>query len=233
MLENLVATQLKKIVAEEIKTQLRASLTENVAVNADQNVGSRQIKTVEALCEKYDLKYVPSEAKLYCKICKNFCDPNQQAFGSGNNGQPRKWGEFSSAQPMYILNGIVKTHFASTRHSNCVQRSLTMERQSRHEKSIAMRVARLAFCSYREADSYKSFERRVYVNHLGDTPMGTINHSEKFVASFLTSVDAEVVARLSNFYAATNPATDHPPSFALIADKATLLSRTGQLTVGL
>ena len=41
--------------------------------------------------------------------------------------------------------------------------------------------------------------------------MGTLNHSEKCVASFLSSVDAEVVARMKKIYATTNPAKQAPP----------------------
>ena len=88
-------------------------------------------------------------------------------------------------------------------------------KEKKDSDAIAMRVARLAYSGVKEADSYRSMERRIFVNHLGGVAMGTINHSENFFSSFVDSLDLTVLARLKSHFS-----TETKPSSATISPSA-------------
>ncbi|KAF4651851.1 hypothetical protein FOZ61_010110 [Perkinsus olseni] len=92
-----------------------------------------------------------------------------------------------------------------------------------------MNVARMAYVTITEGDSFRRFERNLSVLALSGALVGDLNHSRKFISSFAICLKEELLARLS--YLITAPRGcfgDKPSPMGAATDKVTLGRRTLQ-----
>lgn len=81
----------------------------------------------------------------------------------------------------------------------------------------------------KEADSDRSFERRIHTLAVSGVNVGTKNHSRKLVPKLRHSMHKVLIASIELLLTSVDPATGREPVFATIIDKATVDRETGQM----
>ena len=160
-------------------------------------------------------------ARLVCIPC-----------GKHGNHVLREAGVFdcSPGRLLHVLRGSLARHFAGPGHKQCVTIASQEEALRARRRTIAMSIGRAAYFEYKEATSFYSYERLLLLLHLNGVDIGTLNHSRKFPATFVSAVHAAIAARLKDFLDRPSEVLGgRKPGISLNADKATELRRTGQI----
>ena len=96
-------------------------------------------------------------------------------------------------------------------------------------QKVGFHLGKLALQTIREHDSYRSFERRVALLKDFGVNVGSKSHGQDFVPKIRSAMHAVVIAGFREALTTVDPATKRPRAIALMADKATVRRRTGQM----
>ena len=122
-----------------------------------------------------------------------------------------------------------KLHFACDLHEWCSLHAVEKRNMESIRHEAGLNLARLVLQNVKEHDSDSSYERRVATANSLGVNVGTKNHSRRFVPRLRKSMRAVCNESFTRLLSDPDPATKRPPAFAVMADKATVMSRTGQM----
>ena len=127
-----------------------------------------------------------------------------------------------------VRKAVLK-HLASKMHRLCQQQAQEEARVAKIKNGIGVDVGKTVLELVKEHDSDASFERRLTTLQSRSVCVGTKNHSRKFVPRLRTSMARVLYKGFGTLLTTPAAATKRFPVFALMADKATLRRRTGQM----
>ena len=125
------------------------------------------------------------------------CEPcaGQRGLLAGKN----QAGVFSGQQPLPNLRKAVDTHIRSRAHRRCLDNAEAEKAQEKRRHNAGMNVGRAVYYGITEAASYLAFERLLLLLHVCGVFIGTLNHSRKFAATYVTDLHAAMSARLKKW----------------------------------
>ena len=132
-------------------------------------------------------------------------------------------------RPLAIVKFAAKAHIASSIHAWCCTHADEVRRLKSEEVTVATTIGLQVLSLTKEADSDKSFERRITTLAASGVNVGTKNHSFHLVPKLRTSMHKVLIASFQKLLTDTDPATGREPVFATIIDKATVDRETGQM----
>ena len=133
---------------------------------------------------------------------------------------------------MSAVRYSLKTHIACDLHEWCSLHAVEKKSIESNFELVGLSLGRLVLQNVKEHHSDQSYERAVSTAKALGQNVGTKNHSRKFVPRLRKSMHHVLNSIFSRVLTELDPATKRPPAFAVMADKATVLHRTGQM-VGL
>ncbi|KAK3269739.1 hypothetical protein CYMTET_21831 [Cymbomonas tetramitiformis] len=213
--------QVAKVVCQDLAPAAVASREANSRIAQD----LRACHSIQDICAKFELKIYEEEGVMVCPQCFRHSTLAPRKTVAGRNRDIA--GKFPSK--LKNIKQRVKNHFESAVHEWCTEMEAREQLEASRVQDVGMTLGRFALDTIREAMSYSSYERAVLRHYLNGGRVGNINHGRKFVTSMLKSFHHVVVERLIAWFAHTDPATTRPTLFALNADKATEMRRTGQV----
>ena len=221
--------------AAQIATQLHALQKEDArkaAADAEKKKVEQSIRaaTVEEIATKYDfiIECRHNGAFLVCKCCQSH---STRGTPGGTAGPP---GEINTTNVrLYDVKRRVLSHMGTKTHLEALPRYKKHQNRTSLLEAYGYRISRTAYNTILEGRSYESFERDLLLQSLNGVDLGNFNHSNDFCRTFLSHLHTELKTLV---VAGINDPQDvlggRKPPFALNADKATMLHRTGHI-VGL
>lgn len=192
-----------------------------------------------------DLKPMYNQNKIVCTICEdNFKDKakdrSEESFtfgvfkydfeGIGDSFT----GDQSLPREFRNLKSHIARHQSSDTHLKSVKQVQEKEQQNRklHAKNAraGMTCGRLAYKIIYRGRPYDDYPTDVLIEEKNGGVVGDINHSAKFPRSFQESLYKEVKQRVCDYLHSPLGCTGKPPPCGILADKATMKRRTGQIT---
>ena len=190
-------------------------------------------KTMRALGELEGWHWNAMDNVLVCNGCAQYADdshlPNASGCGciqgvdlaKGDNGRERR--------PFYAVHRKMAEHVCGTVHEWCTAHAAKMRQRDIEQTNAGINVAKLVLQNIKEHDSDASFERRISAAKCMGSDVGTKNHSRAFVPKLRGSMLAILVASFMTLLTTPEAATGRPPPLAVLADKATVRRKTGQM----
>ena len=221
--------------AAQIATQLHALQKEDArkaAADAEKKKVEQSIRaaTVKEIATKYDfiIECRHNGAFLVCKCCQSH---STRGTPGGTAGPP---GEINTTNVrLYDVKRRVLSHMGTKTHLEALPRYKKHQNRTSLLEAYGYRISRTAYNTILEGRSYESFERDLLLQSLNGVDLGNFNHSNDFCRTFLSHLHTELKTLV---VAGINDPQDvlggRKPPFALNADKATMLHRTGHI-VGL
>lgn len=186
-----------------------------------------------------------SQNFLKCDDCfryASFAPPNLKFGTSTRSGQEREGAgvilgvnlvrresDNRVCRGMSAVRFSLKSHMASDLHEWCNLHAVEKKSIESTRVSAGLNLARLALQTVKEHNADHSYERAVSTAKALGLNVGTKNHSRKFLPRIRKSMRAVLNETFMTLLTEPDPATKRPPAFAVMADKATLLHRTGQM----
>jgi hypothetical protein len=130
---------------------------------------------------------------------------------------------------MSVVRYSMKSHFACDLHEWCSLHAAEKKSNESTRQGAGLSLARLVLQNVKEHQSDKSYERSVATAKALGQNVGTKNHSRGFVPRLRKSMRAVLNSTFTRLLTEPDPATKRPPAFSVMADKATVLHRTGQM----
>ena len=253
----LTLERLPGLVAREIPALVREhdeSEAERLAADANESLLEKQIGAAATCAEIGKIEgftYNSSMNTLTCNDCQRYAS-SKHAPGLLRRGA-RDAGVFKGVdptmvpvvgrkaqrhrRPMAVIRSELRHHVRQgSLHEWCVMFADEQRKETRKAISIGLTCAMLVYEGIKEHDSYRSFERRIAVQHRIGTSVGSKNHSREFARKFTNAIYDTTIDCIATAITQCDPATSsplapngRPPPLAVLADKATVLRRTGQM----
>jgi hypothetical protein len=206
----------KESIAEQVAWCLRQPLQEDTNGEGLLAKSLGQCKTIEAIVQHVGFNLTTNDdgvTIIQCPVCI-ITQPNRCTF--------------KVAQTLTDFRKAVSRHILSNAHMAAHKARVAEEARLEMHKNTGLTMGRLALQTLREAGSYKAFERKVVDAYLYGVRVGSINHSTEFISKLVPCMYAVTVERIKRYLHRTDPLTGKKQVFAVNADKATELHRTGQ-----
>ena len=115
----------------------------------------------------------------------------------------------------------VHRHLESSMHREMVKLESAPKKTEGKTHKVGMIVSAIAYEIIFEGHSFREFERRLALLDLQGVDVGNLNHSCKFVPSFLSAVHDEIRDSVARFLRTPLPFTNQLPSLCMKPDKFT------------
>ena len=221
----------ERAIREKLEKEDRENATMSVLISKCKNMND---------CERLlpGFKFYAHANELRCENCFRF-GKDSPAFKGGGSGQ--KDGEYRDAIPGCIKGttgrrgmnevrkGLVQHCINSTMHDWCKLRAIEVARQDKEHLNVGLNLGKIILSLVKEHDSDNSFERRLATLSTMGMAVGTKNHSRMFVPRVRSSMAKVLYKGFAKLLSEPDPATKRWRALCLMADKATLRRRTGQM----
>jgi hypothetical protein len=135
---------------------------------------------------------------------------------------------FTMGRPVYVIRKVIVAHIESDTHKRACKAKATVEDHKVRHREVGLNFGRLVMQTLREGTAYDQFESKVLDFYLSGGNVGTMNHSCRFITDFVPCLHKVAMERIATYLHRIDPATRRHQVFAINADKATELHRTGQ-----
>ena len=199
----------------------------------------RSAPNVVALGKIEGWRFNPHDGSLTCIVCEEYASLSaiRNASTSGQLEGPdftrraatadRKEGK--QRRPLSVVKESMIVHVCGPVHSWCAVHAAQEQQQLQAEDNAAILCGRLVLQNLKEHDSDASYERRVAGARVSGAKVGSKNHSFHLVPKLRASMAKVLTGGFQKLLLAPDPATGRPPAFAVLADKATVQRKTGQM----
>ena len=142
---------------------------------------------------------------------------------------PNKDGGKRQRRPMSVVRYSCKTHLLSDIHEWCETHAAERRALANEQQAAGMTCAKLVLQNVKEHHADHSYERKIANAVASGQSVGTKQHSRKFVPRLRACMHKVLVSSFMLLLTTQMAATGRPPPFALMADKATMGRKTGQM----
>lgn len=184
---------------------------------------SRSLKDIVEKVPEFEFRH--EESKMRCVVCGvvfQYSCELEQDFSSKNMGT-----RFSS------LKRNLEKHLSTTLHLSQAKTDEATQviwgKEEGRNKAVGLRLGRLVYYLIYHGRPDEDFTRLVYLAVANGSDCGDINHSFRFVTSFLPHLAEAVKGRLTRMLGTRLVATGCLPPVNMFADKATHQRNTRQL----
>ncbi|KAF4650573.1 hypothetical protein FOL47_001043 [Perkinsus chesapeaki] len=207
---------------------LKSSLDKVLEVEASKHARSDFVTAVKSVSPEFRVDW--TSGLVICSVCEKH---KYKLSRSDLPVQAERTGKFdiggpalTAAKKRTLLESL-KTHGGTATHKRCAELGQKAADDVAHK--VRMNVARVAYLTVIEGDSFSRFERSVAALALAGSSVGDQNHSRRFMDNFLVAMRLELLARMT--YVITAPRAslgNRCCPFGIATDKVTLSKRTLQ-----
>ena len=208
------------------------------------------MRSIDDILSVYtDFKALYNHNKIVCTVCE---ESRKERAKNGSQDKSPSTGDlgvftydyerigyaFNETQPLPREFRNVKSHISrhcmGENHLKSLEYAEQKQREARKLRAknaqAGMACGRLAYKVIYRGRPYSDYPVDVLVEQKNGGTVGDLNHSKIFPRLLLGSVYEEVKQRVTNYMHSPLQCTGKPPPCGILADKATMKKRTGQIT---